>query len=72
MKAKQVLFLVVIALICGGIAGYGSARIVEGGSDQTIVAVKQLQFIDGSGNHQVTLELGGRSKAQPCPQGLDR
>jgi len=62
MKAKQVLFLVVTALICGGIAGYGSARLVEGGSDQTIIAVRQIQFIDGSGNHQVTLELGGGSR----------
>ena len=58
MKAKQVLFLVTTALICGGIAGYGSARLVDGGGDQTIVAVRQLRFLDGSGNHQVTLEVG--------------
>jgi len=59
MKTQQVLFLVAVALICGGIAGYGSARLVDGGPDQTIAAVRQLQFLDSSGNHQVTLELGG-------------
>ncbi len=59
MRATQVLSLVAIALICGGIAGYGSARLANGGTDQAIVAVEQLQFIDGSGNHRITLELGG-------------
>lgn len=59
MKAKQVLLLVAIALICGGIAGYGSARFADGGSDQTIAAVTELHFVDGSGTPQVTLELGG-------------
>ncbi|MFQ6036340.1 MAG: hypothetical protein ACE5NM_10935 [Sedimentisphaerales bacterium] len=62
MKAKQVLFLVAIALICGGIAGYGSARLVDGGANQKIVSVRQLRFQDSSGNHQVTIELGGEHR----------
>jgi hypothetical protein len=57
MKAKQV-FFVAAALIGGAIAGYGSARLVADGADQTIIIVRELHFIDASGNHQVTLELG--------------
>jgi len=47
------------ALICGGVAGYGSARLVAGGKDEAIAAVTELRFLDGSGNAQITLELGG-------------
>ena len=64
MKSKQVLLVVAVALICGGIAGYASARLANGGAEPTpeptIVAVEQLQFVDGSGNHRFTLEPGGR------------
>ncbi len=59
MKIKQVLFLMAAALICGGAAGYGSARLVAGGKDQAIASVTELRFLDGSGNAQITLELGG-------------
>ncbi len=62
MKSKQVLLLVAIALLCGGIAGYGSARLVKSGSGQSIITVRQLCFQDSSGNHQLTLELGGGSR----------
>jgi thioredoxin-related protein len=60
MNVKQVLILVAVALICGGIAGYGSARFANGGENKTIMAARQLRFIDRSGNHQVTLELGSQ------------
>ncbi len=63
MKAKQIFLLVAIALICGGLAGYGSARLANGSTDQTIIAVRQLRFIDGSGAHRLTLELDGRSSS---------
>ncbi len=56
MKSKQVLLVVAVALICGGIAGYASARLANGGTkptpEPTIVAVEQLKFIDGSGDHR--------------------
>jgi hypothetical protein len=58
VKADQVLLLVVIALICGGVAGYISARFAKGGTDQTIITVRKLQFLDSSSDHQLTLEPG--------------
>ncbi|HUV66688.1 MAG TPA: hypothetical protein VMW24_22565 [Sedimentisphaerales bacterium] len=58
MKIKQVLLLVTVALICGGIAGYGSARFADGGKAQAIAEVREIRFLDGSGNPQVTLEFG--------------
>jgi hypothetical protein len=63
MKTKQVLLLIAVALICGGIAGYGSARLVAGGKEQAIAAVTELRFLDGSGNAQIILELGGRHRS---------
>ena len=63
MKAQQVLLVVAAALICGGIAGYASGRLANGGPEPTIAAVEQIQFIDGSGNHLFTLEPGtGRTR----------
>ena len=63
MKAQHVLLVVAAALICGGIAGYASARLANGGArsagpEPTIAAVEQIRFIDGSGNHLFTLEPG--------------
>lgn len=68
MKIRQVLLLAAIALICGGIAGRGSARLADSGkdnkspatavTDQTILTVRQLRFVDASGKLRATLELG--------------
>ena len=70
MKIKQVLLLTAVALVCGGIAGYGSAHLVVGGrehtvssvAEQAVASVTELRFLDGSGNTQVILELGGRHR----------
>ena len=62
MKVNQVLFLVVIAVICGGVAGYVSARSAEGGTNQTIITVRQVRFLDSSGNHELTLEPANGDK----------
>jgi len=60
MKAKHVLLVVTAALICGGLAGYASARLANGDAEPAIVAIEQFRFVDGSGNHLFTLEPGDR------------
>jgi hypothetical protein len=62
MNVKQILILVAVALICGGIAGYASARFANGGANKTIMTARQLRFIDRSGNRQVTLEFGSQGR----------
>lgn len=69
MKAKQYLFIVVVALLCGGVVGYCSAQLIDRASDRAdseadrkVVTAAELRFLDGKGKHQVTLELGAGDK----------
>lgn len=64
MTAKHVALIVAIALACGAVGGYASARLVKRNGDKPVVVVKEVRFVDGQGRHDVSIELGGGRK--PC------
>ncbi len=61
MKSKDVLLIVAAAVICGGIAGYASARVAnrwaKAEAERTIVEVEKLHFVDDAGEIRAVLEL---------------